>query len=82
MINYCRHAIRYMAIVSGIISSQAIAAVETQKTSSVATVISESARSADIAAQEAGIAAQEAGILISLVLIALVLIARRIKHHE
>jgi hypothetical protein len=72
---YFRRAIRRMAIMSGVISFQVNAAVEPPESSPITKVISESGRSVDYVAPEAGI-------LISLVLIALVLIARRIKHHD
>ena len=64
-----------MAIISGVISFQVSAAAEPAKSSPITDVINESGRSVDYVATEAGI-------LISAVLIALVLIARRIKHHD
>ncbi len=72
---YFRRAIRCMVIISGVISFQVSAVAEPAKESPITNVINESGRSVDYVAPEAGI-------LISAVLIALVLIARRIKHHD
>jgi hypothetical protein len=69
-----RHAVRCIAPGLGAISLQVGAAVDPSKDSSITNVISESGRPVEIV--------PEAGILISVVLIALVLIARRIKHHD
>ena len=60
---------------SGAISLQVSAAVESPESSPIINAINEPGHSVEYIAPEAGI-------LISLVLIALVLIARRIKHHD
>jgi len=70
-----RHAIQCMTLGSGAIALQAGAAADPLKSSSMTNVINESGRAVDLIVPEAGI-------LISVVLIALVLIARRIKHHD
>ena len=70
-----RHAVRNMALGLGFISLQVSAAVDPSKGAPITDISNVSGRSVDLLMPEAWV-------LVSAVLIALVLIARRTKHHD
>jgi len=70
-----RHAIKYMAFVLGAISCQAGAAIDLSKGPLITNINEAPGRLVESLTPEAGA-------LISIVLIALVVIARRINHHD
>jgi hypothetical protein len=70
-----RHAVRSVALGLGSVSLHVSAAVDPSKVSPVTDIIEVSGRSVDLLMPEAGV-------LVSAVLIALVVIARRTKRHD